>query len=213
MSFGLPMDVAHSRRCQTKTSLFPLFDVSEYSGEDGIMHILADLLTTLRFLLSLAILYVGLLEGPTSGIATASLLTILAWVTDVLDGPLARHARHQTHLGNLDLAADLGLTLALTVCLITWGILPFSVVAGGVLLTGVGIRALHQMAPLQLAMGLIYGAFILGTLQIAPIWGRTLTGGVALAIVLNPTRAWNKVTGFLADARAILSGQRVDQER
>ncbi len=175
------------------------------------MHIMADLLTALRFFLSLAILYVGLQEGPAAGIATASLLTVLAWVTDVLDGPLARHASRHTLLGHLDLPADLGLTLALTVCLVAWGIVPLSLVAGGVLLTGIAMRVLHQMAPLQLAMGLIYGAFIFGAQRISPVWGRTLTGGVGLAVLLNPTRAWDKVTGFLRDVQGILSGRSAEK--
>jgi len=171
------------------------------------MHIVADLLTTLRFLLSVVILYVGLQEGPIAGIATASLLTILAWITDVLDGPLARHASHHTRLGHLDLPADLSLTLALTVCLVAWGIVPLSLVAGGILLTSVAMWVLHHRAPLQFTMGMIYGAFIFGAQRISPAWGRALTGGVGLVVLLNPTRAWGKVTSFLRDVQGILRGR------
>ncbi len=168
------------------------------------MNILADALTTLRCVFVLAILYAGVVEGPTEGLATVALLTILAWISDVLDGPLARRARRPTRLGWCDLMADLGLTLALATCLVAWKVAPLLLVAGVLALAGLGVRAFHALAPLQLAMGLVYGAFILAAWHVAPEWGRALVGGVGLLVLLNPRRAWQQVTGFLNQAGGIL---------
>jgi len=168
------------------------------------MNLLADMLTALRCVLVLVILYAGVLRGPAEGLATVALLTILAWITDVLDGPLARRARRPTRLGWCDLVADLGLTLALATCLVTWKVAPLLLVAGVLVLAGLGVRAFHAMAPLQFAMGLVYGTFILAAWHIAPEWGRALVGGVGLLVLLNPRRAWQQVTGFLDQAGIIL---------
>ena len=168
------------------------------------MNVLADALTTLRCVFVLVILYAGVVEGPTDGLTTVALLTILAWISDVLDGPLARRARRPTRLGWCDLVADLGLTLSLATCLVAWGMVPFLLVAGGLALAGLGVRVFRAMAPLQFAMGMVYGTFIFAVWQVAPEWGRALVGGVGLFVLLNPRRAWQQVAGFLDQAAVIL---------
>jgi len=168
------------------------------------MNVLADTLTALRCVLVLSILYTGVMWGPAEGLATVALLTILAWITDVLDGPLARRARRPTRLGWCDLVADLGLTLALATCLVAWKVVPFLPVVCGLVLASLGVRVFHAMAPLQLAMGTVYGTFTLATWHVAPEWGRALVGGVGLLVLLNPRRAWQQVTGFLNQAATIL---------
>jgi len=168
------------------------------------MNVLADMLTALRCVFVLVILYAGVVQGAAEGLATVALLTILAWISDVLDGPLARRARRPTHLGWCDLVADLGLTLALATCLVAWKVVPFLLVASGLALAVLGVRVFHALAPLQLAMGLVYGTFILATWHVAPEWGRALVGGVGLLVLLNPRRAWQQVTGFLNQAAVML---------
>lgn len=168
------------------------------------MNVLADALTALRCVFVLVILYAGVVKGPTGGLATAALLTILAWVSDVLDGLLARRARRPTRLGWCDLVADIGLTLALATCLVAWKVLPLLLVAGGLALAGLGVRVFRALAPLQFAMGLVYGMFILTVWHISPEWGRALVGGIGLLVLLNPRRAWQQVAGFLNQAAVIL---------
>lgn len=60
------------------------------------------------------------------------------------------------------------------------------------------------MAPVQLAMGLVYGTFILTAWRLAPKWGRILTGSVGFLVLLNPQRAWQQVTGFIDQLGIIL---------
>ncbi|MGC9522476.1 MAG: CDP-alcohol phosphatidyltransferase family protein [Anaerolineae bacterium] len=168
------------------------------------MNILADGLTLLRFLLVVVILQVGVVRGPDEGLAAAATLTVLAWITDVLDGPLARRARRPTRLGRCDLVADIGLTLALATCLVVWGALPLLLVTGGVALAGLSARKPHKMAPLQLAMALVYGSFILTVWGRAPKWGRMMTGSVAGIALLNPKRTQEQVRGFLNEMGSIL---------
>jgi len=168
------------------------------------MNTLADTMTALRCVFVLIILYAGVVQGSVEGLATAVLLTILAWVTDVLDGMLARKATQPTHLGPWDLIADLGLTLSLTASLVAWGALPLLLAAAILAVAGVSTRAFHAMAPMQLAMGFVYGTFILTVWNLAPGWGRTLVGSVGFLAILNPQRTREQVGGFLRQAETIL---------
>jgi len=169
------------------------------------MSVLADALTTTRFVFVLIILRIGLRQG-TEGLPAVAALTVLSWTTDVLDGPLARRSSRPTHLGPYDAVADLGLTLALATCLVVWGVLPLVLVVGGLAIAGLSACALHSPAPLQLAMGLDYGALILAACKIAPKWGWALAGGVGLVVLLNPARAWQQVTGFLSQVAMLFGG-------
>jgi len=168
------------------------------------MNVLADTLTALRCVFVLIILYTGVVVGPAEGLSTAVVLTILAWITDVLDGKLARKANQPTHLGPYDPVADVGLTIALSACLVAWGMLPLLLVVGGLALAGVSARALRAMAPLQLAMGMVYGTFILTVWGLDPEWGHTLVGGVGIVALLNPRRTREQIAGFLNQAGTIL---------
>ena len=169
------------------------------------MNVLADALTTTRLVFVLIILRIGLRQG-TEGLPAVAALTVLSWTTDVLDGPLARRSSRPTHLGQLDVVADLGLTLALTTCLVVWGALPLAPVAGVLAIAGLGACTFHSPAPLQLVMGSVYGALILAACKIAPKWGRVLAGGVGLVVLLNPVRARQQVMGFLSQVAMLFGG-------
>lgn len=69
--------------------------------------ILADAFTIVRFSLGIVIVLLGLHPNqPTAGLAISALLA--AWVSDILDGPLARRSRSgtMTWVGEHDLLAD-----------------------------------------------------------------------------------------------------------
>ena len=167
------------------------------------MNILADTMTALRCVFVLIILYAGVVQGSVEGLATAVSLTILAWITDVLDGMLARKASRPTHLGSWDLLADLGLTLSLAASLVAWGALPLLLALGVLAVAGLSARTLHAMAPMQLAMGFVYGTFILTVWSLSPGWGHTLVGSIGFLAILNPQRTREQVGGFLGQAGTI----------
>ena len=87
---------------------------------------MADALTSVRFVLGLYLVWLGLYSGP-EGVATAALTLLTAWVTDVLDGPLARRDARGLHtwIGDHDLEADLTVALGIWVYLSLAGFIPF----------------------------------------------------------------------------------------
>ncbi|MDY7042179.1 MAG: CDP-alcohol phosphatidyltransferase family protein [Chloroflexota bacterium] len=158
---------------------------------------MADALTGLRFVLLPIIAWIALTWERTTGHGMVALLTLLAWTTDVLDGPLARRAHKPTRLGRYDLPIDAGLTLVLGLCLVTWGALSPLVVGGTLAAAGAGLWLWRVRAPLIVAMGLIYGSFVITIWQAEPLWGRAIATWVTLDIVLRPTRVRQDVTWFL----------------
>ncbi len=127
------------------------------------MNVVADLLTASRMVAAAGIVVAGLGRGSAGAIAGIAALTIFAWITDVLDGQLARRSRGPTHLGNWDLLADLGLCLAITAALVLRGAVPLVIAAGEIAAAVAGVKLLASTAPLQLVMGLVYAELIVAT--------------------------------------------------
>ncbi|MGB8952343.1 MAG: CDP-alcohol phosphatidyltransferase family protein [Candidatus Aminicenantales bacterium] len=69
---------------------------------------LADALTSVRPLIGFFLVWLGWKEGK-QALPLAAVLMLLAWITDILDGPLARmdRVRPVTWIGQHDLEADL----------------------------------------------------------------------------------------------------------
>ncbi|MCK4450453.1 MAG: hypothetical protein KAX26_07665 [Anaerolineae bacterium] len=72
----------------------------------------ADTLTSVRFLLGLVLMWLGWEKGP-EAIPSVTLTLLTAWVTDVLDGPLACRDPRGIHtwIGDHDLEADVTVAL------------------------------------------------------------------------------------------------------
>ena len=85
------------------------------------LKLVADILTTIRFFTGLYIIRFATLDVPES-VASASLLLWLAWVTDLIDGPISRldPRKTQSWIGRHDLTADV------TVAFGCWLFMTFS---------------------------------------------------------------------------------------
>lgn len=69
---------------------------------------IADILTAGRAILGLLLIYTGILYKA-DGLAFATVTLLSAWITDILDGPIARRDTREitTWIGEHDLEADL----------------------------------------------------------------------------------------------------------
>ena len=72
----------------------------------------ADLLTALRFGLAWLILWLGISAGA-EALPAAMTVLVLAWITDLLDGPLARRdpSGRTTWIGDRDLETDISVSI------------------------------------------------------------------------------------------------------
>ena len=82
----------------------------------------ADLLTGLRVVLAFALPFIGLTYGA-DALPLAIWILFSSWVTDVLDGPLARRSSRQYHtwIGDNDLGVDMTVSLGLLIYMILSG--------------------------------------------------------------------------------------------
>jgi phosphatidylglycerophosphate synthase len=147
---------------------------------------LADTLTSVRFLLGLYLVWLGLHSGP-EGVAIAALTLLTAWVTDVLDGPLARSDARGLHtwIGDHDLEADLTVALGIWVYLALAGFIPFWLAVPYGLIVA---AALWHFGSAHLAWGvqaLPYGAMIWTAWRIAPPYGLVLVTWIVLVLVVT----------------------------
>jgi phosphatidylglycerophosphate synthase len=172
------------------------------------LKMLADALTALRFMLAVFIVWSAWFRAPEEIVGTLVLLTIMAWTTDWLDGPLACRVAiaRQTWLGALDLEADFFLVLSLAVAMVVWAKVPVLFLGGALTVGIMGWLIIHSVAFLQLLMGLIYGTFILVVWQHNPFWSNALVLWIVVSVILHPKRAWQRISDFLRASQQVFTG-------
>jgi phosphatidylglycerophosphate synthase len=166
---------------------------------------LADTLTSLRFLLAFYLIWLGWKKGP-EAIGSAALMVLVAWITDLLDGPLARRDPRgiRTWIGDRDLEADLAVALGAWIYLMLAGFLSPWLAGSYLVLAAV---ALWRLGSAQLAWGLQalpYGAMIWTSWRMAPVYGLLLVAWIGLVIVATwPRFPRQTVPDFLNGVRAL----------
>ena len=174
------------------------------------MNIIPDVLTSSRGVMAIFILLLGVLKGD-EALPIVVLLIIACWVTDVLDGKLARQSKEPTRLGNLDPIVDWVLSVSVAFCMVLWKyipLLPVLIIIGVVTLS---TRLFHFTAPRKFFIGLGYGVFFCFVWKNNPWWAMALVGGLVLLIILNPPRLKQLVKGFLCEVAEFI--RRIDQTK
>ncbi len=117
---------------------------------------LADVLTASRVVLALVI---GIAVA-TDRLSTAILVLMLAWLTDSLDGMLARASKEETHLGDWDFRVDVSLGVAIMLGLSLSGRGPLWLVVAVIALLAGRTWMTGNPAPAMLMMAVAYGWFL-----------------------------------------------------
>lgn len=175
----------------------------------------ADGLTALRGMIALALGVVGITQGV-DGLYLAGWLQLLAWISDGLDGPLARNSRRQyrSWLGDHDLQVDMAVSVGLFIYLVSAHLIA-PVVAGTYLLVWAVIFARWGFSrPLgMLVQAPIYGRFIWALVQAAPEVGYfALFWIVTLVAVTWPRFPRQVLPEFFSGIRAQWSHHSSDQD-
>ncbi|MFN3135808.1 MAG: hypothetical protein ACK44H_09605 [Candidatus Kryptonium sp.] len=150
------------------------------------LKLVADILTTLRFLIGLYIVRFSTLE-PSSGVPLASIFLWIAWVTDLLDGPISRldPRKVQTWVGRHDLTADATVSLGCWLFLIFSNLInPF--IGFGYILLGAFLLWYFKSEYLAWAFQAPpYGMMILVALKYAPTYGMLLIVWIVIVVVIT----------------------------
>lgn len=116
----------------------------------------ADGLTAARTMLAVGI---AALVADDS-IDAAALVLAIAWLTDALDGPLARHADAPTRLGDWDMPADVSVGAGMLVGLGFAGTMPLWLVITLLIGAGGGFIFLRSPALGMILQAVAYGVFL-----------------------------------------------------
>ncbi|MBC8446039.1 MAG: hypothetical protein H8D74_02445 [Chloroflexi bacterium] len=153
---------------------------------------LADLLTVSRALLAVCLAGLGMARGA-EALPTVVVTVIISWLTDVLDGPLARHDpdRRITWVGEHDAEVDLTTSLGVVAYLVLSGYLTGWLGAALVLaMLGLWVFHSHQLAwPFY---ALPYAILILVAFQDAPLFGWLAVGYLLATLVVCWHRFWQQ---------------------
>ena len=147
---------------------------------------IADTLTAGRFLLALAIVWLGLRIGRPA-LPTVTLALVLGWISDLLDGALARRALNQRHtwLGDNDLGVDVCVALGLLGYLSLSGYVSPAIASSYVLLTGALIWRFRSRALAMAAQAPVYAILLYLALRDAPTYGALAVSWIVLTVIVT----------------------------
>ncbi len=164
----------------------------------------ADILTATRLLLAIFILLLGLFVGR-EALGTVMMVLLLAWTTDILDGPLARRdtSGKSTWWDDKDFPIDALLVLALFLYLTVSG---FIVLWFSIIYLSLGIILILRFRSQQVAMSFMAPILALNlylAFRHVPIWGFTTVAWCTVALIFNWPRFVYVVESFIEGMRAL----------
>lgn len=161
----------------------------------------ADLLTASRFFCGVYLIWLGLQKNSVE----AAMLTVwLAWVTDLLDGTIARRDSRQVHtfMSDHDLTADMTLAFGAWCYLALAGFISPVVALGYIALVAVSLwyfRAVHLRWAVQVPP---YAGMLLVAWLVTPFYGILLVGWLLfVAVAIWPRFSQKIVPEFLMGLR------------
>lgn len=167
---------------------------------------LADVLTASRLMIALILTWLGIHQNPAT-LPLAIVLLLASWITDGLDGPLARRGawNHQTWIGDHDLEIDVLVSLGLLCYLIFAHFLSWPYGAIYLLLWAtICFRWGWQRELAMVFQGPIYLWFMLISLRDAPTLGLILPLWVLTVVTLTwPRFPKEIVPGFLSGMKEL----------
>lgn len=174
----------------------------------------ADFLTFTRLLIGVGLAFLGWTQGD-RGIASAALMMIGSWTTDLLDGALARRSRrkYRTWVGDHDLEADMVVSVGLLFYLVEAGFLSLMAAAAYLVM---GLLVYWRWQEIRHSTGMLfqaptYGYFIWVVVQKTPGYGWTMVVWIAILVIGTwPRFPREVIPGFLAGLR---SGDDVHQTK
>jgi phosphatidylglycerophosphate synthase len=193
------------------------------------MKFLADILTALRILLAAIIGWIALTRHDPAGFQAIFWLTIVAFMTDWLDGPIARRSKDapQTWLGYHDFEIDLMITFALAITLVTYQIIWPVLLAIGIFIYWLTWRTFFAKTKLdfwktgiwpdhsddsrdsmliETMMTVIDFSFLYLVWQQDAELFKILLIWILAVTVLNPKRSLARVRGFIDVLKRVLPG-------
>lgn len=167
-----------------------------------ILGMIADLLTLLRLAIAVFVLILGMTVGP-RGLTTAIIATFVGWVTDILDGPIARFSKQGPNwVSRMDTPADLALVYAFFLFLVIAGLFPLlpALIVMGLSVFVVLLRPTEPVV--QMVSAPIFGLPIVLSFYVGTVVGICCCAFMLGLLILR----WDRVVSYGEDAHQEATG-------
>lgn len=169
--------------------------LKEYEGY-SVLRFLADMLTGFRFCVAVFVVTIGIFYGS-DALHAALVAILLGWMTDLIDGPVARRAPGQSSwLGKADHAIDLIVPYAFFLFLVISGLYPVIPAIGLLLLAG----TLALMRPNEGSMQMVTAPFFAQPIVLSYLGGSRLMIAYGLFLLTALAFNWSKLKFFIRRA-------------
>ncbi|MFQ6014895.1 MAG: hypothetical protein ACE5NP_05585 [Anaerolineae bacterium] len=147
---------------------------------------LADTLTATRFLIAIWMLWMGTTAGAPA-LPSITIGLVIAWMTDLVDGPLARRdpMRRHSWLGDHDLQVDMAVALSLLLYLTVSRFVPARVTLSYLALCALLLWRFRARALGMLLQAPVYGWTLYVALRNIPRYGFLMIGWILFTIIVT----------------------------
>ena len=169
--------------------------------------LIADILTTMRFLLAFVVIFMGWKYGAHALTETVAIV-VLGWFTDALDGPFARGAAPiKTKLNRYDFIVDITFNWSILIYITMSGFLPLRLSLIYTIVVVLIVAATQRKAIAVIFMRPIDLAGVAFLLYNAPIVAGFVTLYVVGLVIVRWRRIKSRTKAWLHDMKGILSGK------
>ena len=163
------------------------------------LKMIADVLTLTRLSIALLIILVGISWGH-KGLSTALLLLLLGWMTDTVDGQLARKDTESkdSWIGDNDLIVDVLLALSIMIFFSIGGIIPLWIAVFCLIYLIMITLVLRSWTLYVIFIGFSYGTSILVSLLYSPRFFYVFLLYIAIILLTTWNHCWENIQAFFA---------------
>lgn len=168
------------------------------------LRLIADALTFIRLCLALLIILTGIIRGY-EGLSLALLLLLLSWMTDALDGQLARRDTESkgSRIGDNDLIVDVLLGFAMMVFFTLSGIIPFWIMVFCLIYLIMITFVLSGWTLYAIFIGVSYGTSLLVSLLHSPRFFYVFMLCIAIILLTTWSHCWENIQAFFTGFKVI----------
>ncbi len=168
------------------------------------LRLIADTLTFIRLCLALLIILTGIIRGY-EGLSLALLLLLLSWITDALDGQLARRDIESkgSRIGDNDLIVDVLLGFAMMVFFTLSGIIPVWIIVFCIIYLIMITFVLSGWTLYAIFIGVSYGTSLIVSLLHSPRFFYVFMLCIAMILLATWNHCWENIQSFFTGFKAI----------
>lgn len=168
------------------------------------LKVIADLLTYSRLVIAMSIIIVGITMGR-AGLSTALLLLLIGWLTDAVDGTLARRDTQskQTWIGDNDIIVDVLLASSMIVYFSLSGFISIWISLCYFVYLFAVTFLFAGWTLYAISIGFSYGTILLVSLLHSPRFFLIYSLYIVILLVTTRDHCWENIRSFFTGFKAI----------